>query len=169
MLHLQQSTVVTAAEVLNRGITVHLYCVHAHCSDGPHKQHVGEPPIASKLCHVWMWIHRPTMHITLCATLCTGMSTYEPLVFEQRKPCQWSVSRQQLHLYIFLIRATEGLHRLQQVSVAQVQHCQLILQTQQYRSHLLPAHKYLPFINRLCNLGESMMSQVSITELGCAC
>ena len=107
-----------------------------------------------------VWIHWPTMHITFYATLCTGMNTYESLVVEHRQQCQWSVARQQPDLYILLIRAAEGLHRLQQVSVAQVQHCQLILQTQQHRSHLLPVCKPLPFINRVFSLGECMMHQV---------
>jgi hypothetical protein len=105
-----------------------------------------------------MWIHRPTMHITFYSTLCTSMSTYEPFVLEHEELCHWP-RRQQPHLYVFLIRAIEGLHRLQQVGVAQVQHCQLILQTQQHRSHLLPVCKILPFVNIVFSLGESVIYQ----------
>ena len=46
-----------------------------------------------------------------------------------------------VHVYLntIFIRAAKAVHRLQQVSIAQVQHCQLILQAQQHSCHLLSA------------------------------
>ncbi|KAA6429805.1 MAG: hypothetical protein FRX49_00237 [Trebouxia sp. A1-2] len=49
---------------------------------------------------------------------------YEPCVLEHEELCHWS-RRQQPHLYIFLIRATEGLHRLQQLPLMSAESLQL--------------------------------------------
>lgn len=56
------------------------------------------------------------------------------------------------YLDVVFIRPGEGLHGLQQVGIAQVQHCQLVLQAQQHSCHLLPACPHTQ-LNVMGNVG----------------